>query len=250
VIRKNTPAQQLLLNQGRNHICGVTLLDRHTQKTYTVKTPLVISNVGPSATLKLCHAAGLSTGAVQSIPPPPTATGLKVQVLSPKSLINHASIMFCLDTRRIAGIVQISNLDPDLAPPGKHLLISHQVVPQHADWRQERQLALQDWRDLFAADFDNCQVLGTSHFSAHLPVNWAAQGHDWRQQIFAGQGLWMVGDGMKPEGLIMVEGVAASAESVVRHILGAKDTAPWQISRFTIWVRQIHSWLKDSVRAK
>jgi len=30
----------------------------------------------------------------------------------------------------------------------------------------------------------------------------------------------MVGDGLKPEGLMMVEGVATNAESIVRQILG------------------------------
>ena len=35
----------------------------------------------------------------------------------------------------------------------------------------------------------------------------------------ADYGLWMVGDGMKPPGLMMVEGVAAAAEGVVREVL-------------------------------
>ena len=49
----------------------------------------------------------------------------------------------------------------------------------------------------------------------------------------------MVGDGMKPEGLMMVKGVGANTESVVRQILGVKNTSPWQIPRYKIWSRHI-----------
>jgi hypothetical protein len=179
--------------------------------------------------------------------PPPAAIGLKSQILSPKSLVDHDSIMFCLDTKRIAGILQVSNIDPSLAPPGKHLLISHQIIHQGEDWRSCRQLALQDLKYLFGSDFDNCEVLGSSHFPARFPVNWASQGTDLRTHIFAEQGLWMVGDGMKPEGLMMVEGVGASAESTVRQILGARNRSPWQVSRLNIWSRRAKGWIKERI---
>ena len=107
---------------------------------------------------------------------------------------------------------------------------------------EERQLALKDWRYLFGSDFDNCEVLGSSYFPARFPVNWASQGHDLRDQIFAERGLWMVGDGMKPEGLMMVEGVAASAESVVRQILGINNTTPWEVSQLRVWARMFQKW--------
>ena len=220
VIRKNTRALNLLLD--RDHICGATLYDRRQKETYPVEAPLIISNIGPGNTIRMCQESGLSIDKNSPLGPlpPPTATGFKLQVLSPKSLIDHNSIMFCLDTQRIAGIMQASNADPNLAPAGKHLLISHQATLLGADWLEERQLALDDWRYLFGREFDNCDVLGSSHFPAQFPVNWASQGYDLREQVFAEQGLWMVGDGLKPEGLMMVEGVAANAESVVRQILG------------------------------
>ncbi len=223
IIRKNTRALNLLLDE--DHVWGVTLYDRRQKETYKVEAPLIISNIGPGNTIKMCKESGLfKESNSQFWPlPPPLATGFKLQVLSPKSLIDHDSIMFCLDTQRVAGVLQASNVDPDLAPPGKHLLISHQATHPRANWLEERQLAMEDWRYLFGSDFENCEVLGSSHFPARFPVNWASQGNDLRKQVFAEQGLWMVGDGMKPEGLIMVEGVAANAESVVRQILGEEN---------------------------
>jgi hypothetical protein len=52
----------------------------------------------------------------------------------------------------------------------------------------------------------------------------------------------MVGDGVKPEGLMMVEGVAASAESVVRQILGGADGSSRKTLRSRIGRSQ--SWAK------
>jgi phytoene dehydrogenase-like protein len=215
VIRKNTQAQKLLVENGK--MCGVVVHDRRRDQEYVVRAPIVISNAGPVNTLQLAKDAGLANGALPDLPTP--AVGLKIHVLSPRSLIHHDAIMFCLDTQRVAGILQATNVDPDLAPEGRHLLVSHQVVPSGADWQAERDLGLADWKYLFGAAFDDCQVVGVSHFPARFPVNWAAQGHDLRKQPFADSGLWMVGDGMKPSGLMMVEGVAAGAEGVVREIL-------------------------------
>lgn len=222
-IRKNTQAQRLLVEGSR--ICGVVVYDRRREQEYTITAPVIVSNAGPGNTMQLANDAGLANGETPDRPAP--AVGLKIHVLSPRSLIDHDSIMFCLDTQRIAGILQATNSDPDLAPKGWHLLVSHQVIPLGADWQAERDTGLADWRYLFGRAFDDCQVVGVSHFPARFPVNWATQGLDLREQPFAENGLWMVGDGMKPPGLMMVEGVAASAEGVVREILArVKRTRP------------------------
>jgi hypothetical protein len=68
------------------------------------------------------------------------------------SVVPHKGIMYCLDTERIAGIVQPSNSDRRLAPPGKHLLITHQLM-RGEDVNAEREAARADLRRLFGADF-------------------------------------------------------------------------------------------------
>jgi phytoene dehydrogenase-like protein len=215
IIRKNTQARRLLTEEDK--LCGVVVHDRRRDVEYTIHVPVVVSNAGPLNTLELAREAGFVNGTAPE--PPIPAIGLKIHVLSPRSLIDHDAIMFCLDTQRIAGILQATNVDADLAPKGWHLLVSHQVMPPGADWQAERDLGLADWKYLFGSAFDDCQVVGVSHFPARFPVNWAAQGHDTRTQPFARHGLWMVGDGMKPPGLMMVEGVAAGAELTVQQIL-------------------------------
>ncbi len=206
-------------------VAGVQVVDRRTGGRYAVDAAIVVSNAGARATRQLIEPsqkinANQPKTAAQEKPEPPAATGLKITVLSPHSLIAHDSILFCLDTQRVAGIIQATNVDPSLAPPGQHLLISHQTLPTRADWRAEYALGLQDWRHLFGDRFDACTVLGCANFNQDWPVNWAVQGLDERTQAFATSGLWMVGDGFKPAGYMMVEGVAKNALDVVAAILG------------------------------
>src|SRR5205823_11603892 len=109
------------------------------------------------------------------------AIGLKVHILSDVSLIPHKGIMYCLDTQRIAGMVQPTNCDPRLAPAGKHLLISHQVIPpgQSDHIEQEKQLALADLHKLFGETFEkHCRVLTMSTYRGEWPVNRSVQGAD------------------------------------------------------------------------
>ncbi|HEY4384750.1 MAG TPA: hypothetical protein VGN34_09785, partial [Ktedonobacteraceae bacterium] len=134
-------------------------------------------------------------------------------------LIPHTGIMYCLDTQRIAGMVQPTNSDPQLAPPGKHLLISHQVI-QSNNIEEERALALADLRLLFGPAFDaHCRVLTMGTYRGEWPVNRIAQGEDHNAET-AVQGLYMVGDAVKPAGYLMVEGVAQS----VNHFLDLLDS--------------------------
>jgi hypothetical protein len=46
---------------------------------------------------------------------------------------------------------------------------------------------------------------------------------------------------------MMVEGVGASAESVVRQILGAEDTSPWRVSWIEIGSRWLQNWVKATI---
>ncbi len=188
-----------------HRVTGVEVRDRCRGGVKVIETPLVVSNLGPVETLALC---GEPVGELA----PLLASGLKIQFLSPTSLISHRSIMFCLGTERVAGIVQPSNADPGLAPPGQHLLMSHQVL-QGADHRAEREAGLRDLRRIFGTAFDRCTVLSASRFVDSWPVNRAAQGADLRRPPPLA-GLHWVGDAYKPAGFMMVEGVAESVRTL------------------------------------
>lgn len=228
-LRLSSPVLQILEEDGR--VSGVRVQDKASGEEMVIQTPLVVSDIGPRATDALLRSHRVTQAEVlkqqaskddsESLK---EAVGLKVHILSDLSLIPHKGIMYCLDTRRIAGIVQPTNSDPTLAPPGKHLLISHQVI-QSDNVEEERVLALEDWRMLFGKAFDtHCRVLTMGTYRGEWPVNRVVQGED-VQSPTALKGLYLVGDAVKPSGYLMVEGVAQSVNYFL-DLLDELDNGP------------------------
>ncbi len=222
---------RLLAEDGA--VTGAHVRDKMTGVESILRAPLVISNVGPRATLRMLQAETNNLLANEETAAPDIqetdlvtdlvttggaplreAVGLKVHVLSDRSFIPHKGIMYCLDTERIAGMVQPSNSDRRLAPPGKHLLITHQVM-RSDDVEHERALAVADLRRVFGPDFErDCRILTISQYRGEWPVNRAQQGADFAPEIGL-RGLLLVGDAIKPSGYLMVEGVAQSVNQML-----------------------------------
>jgi phytoene dehydrogenase-like protein len=225
---------RILIEDGE--VRGVHVRDKGTSEERILYTRLVISNIGPHATVSLAQRKTVDTaieestradGLSHSVNPPSLreAVGLKVHLLSERSLIPHKGIMYCLDTERIAGMVQPSNSDARLAPPGKHLLITHQVM-RSDDVEQERALAIKDLRQIFGPGFDEqCQVLTISQYRGEWPVNRAQQGADFTPELDGVRGLYLVGDAIKPSGYLMVEGVAQSVNQMLDLLDGLDRNA-------------------------
>jgi len=229
VLRLHHDVLQIL--QEDNQVIGVRAHDKANNDELLFLAPLVVSDIGPRSTDALLHNRQITQSDVlkqqgkYSIDsePAPEAIGLKVHVLSDVSLIPHKGIMYCLDTQRIAGMVQPTNFDPSLAPVGKHLLISHQVI-QSGDIEEEKRLALADLRFLFGETFEqHCRILTISTYRGEWPVNRIAQGADVPSKTPV-QGLYLVGDAVKPSGYLMVEGVAQS----VNHFLDLLDISEYK----------------------
>jgi phytoene dehydrogenase-like protein len=212
-------ADVLHILQTDGQVTGVHMRDKTTGEEQTCYAPLVVSDIGPRATEALLHNQQIkqadvlqqqhTTRQTGEKMTQPEAVGLKVHFLSDISLIPHKGILYCLDTQRIAGLVQPSNADARLAPAGKHLLISHQVI-QSDDIAAEKALAMADLHQLFGPVFDqHCKILTTSAYRGEWPVNRQTQGTDVAATT-ALQGLYLVGDAVKPAGYLMVEGVAQS----------------------------------------
>jgi phytoene dehydrogenase-like protein len=223
-LRLRCDVVQILHTEGQ--VNGVRVRDKASGEETLLSAPLVVSDIGPRATSALLNNQQIRQADVLKQQRPeqktqagneqapeqrvqPEAIGLKVHVLSDVSLIPHKGIMYCLDTQRIAGVVQPTNSDPRLAPAGKHLLITHQVI-QSEQIEEEKALALADLRKLFGDTFEQyCRVLTMSAYRGEWPVNRLAQGTD-VEITTSLRGLYLVGDAVKPAGYLMVEGVAQS----------------------------------------
>lgn len=213
-LRLQCDVQQILHDEGR--VTGVRARDKTSGEDFVLYAPMVVSDLGPRATDALLHNHQITQASVLKQAPGDyrEAIGLKVHVLSDISLIPHRGIMYCLDTQRIAGIVQPTNCDARLAPPGKHLIITHQVM-QSSDVEVEKALALADLRLLFGETFEqHCRILTMSAYRGEWPVNRAAQGEDVGPRTSI-TGLYLVGDAVKPSGYLMVEGVAQSTNALI-----------------------------------
>lgn len=189
---------------------GVRVRDRSSGECRVIEAGQVVSDAGPAATESLLRGGDRETRAA----PWPTANGLKLHVVSTRSLIPHNGIMFCLDTRRVSGIVQVSNAVPSVVSPGTHMLDTFQVL-QSDDIAEERHLAVEDLRQVFGTDYDrHCRVVRASAFRRRWPVNRVTQGSPPPSQTPV-PGLVMVGDAYKSPGCMMVEGVASSVWNVL-----------------------------------
>ena len=219
-IRLQCDALHILHENGQ--VNGVRARDKTSGEEFRLTAPLVVSDLGPRATNALLNNTQVKQADVLKHRAPDEtvheAIGLKVHLLSDVSLIPHRGIMYCLDTQRIAGVVQPTNCDARLAPPGKHLVITHQVM-QSNSVEEEKALALADLHTLFGDNFEkHCRVLTMSAYRGEWPVNRLAQGDDVETQTSVA-GLYLVGDAVKPSGYLMVEGVAQS----VNHLLDVLD---------------------------
>ena len=179
-LRLRCDVMQILHENG--HVTGVRVCNKANGEESLLSAPLVVSDIGPRASNALLQNQRLTQAEVlkeyEEARSQREAIGLKVHILSDVSLIPHKGIMYCLDTERIAGIVQPTNCDPRLAPAGKHLLISHQVI-QSNNVEEEKELALSDLRMLFGETFEkHCRVLTMSVYRGEWPVNRVMQGAD------------------------------------------------------------------------
>ncbi len=236
------------------HVCGVKAANRNSGEIIELYSELVMSDIGPEETYKLLgrswsgpadepegkqfETRGRAVGArpfsgldqqkisleereaggmLTAIPALKGTSGLCINLICDISLLSYGPIMYCLDTKRIAGIVQPTGFDPGLAPPGKHLVISCQMLKSD-DVGREIKLGLDDLAAIFGDSFQrHCRVINTGVFKNSWPVNRAAQGRD-HPSVLPVKGLYLVGDGCKAPGHVMVEGVAGRVKEVLAEI--------------------------------
>ncbi len=240
MVLTGTEAKAIITTNGQ--VTGVKVKNRITGSCKTLLTKLIISDVGPRDTYRLFqddsypplskdkkyNQPGQAVGAlpIKSVQGPGQdesrldlreTRGLCINMICDLPLLSGGSILYCLDTERVAGIAQPTGLDPALAPEGKHLLTAYQLLKSE-DTAREAALGLKDLKAIFGEDFSrHCRVINRGVFKNGWPVNRAAQGRDY-PPFSTVEGLYMVGDGCKAPGFVMVEGVAAQVKKVLDRI--------------------------------
>ncbi|SES65672.1 Phytoene dehydrogenase-related protein [Methanococcoides vulcani] len=182
---------------------------------------LVISNIGHNFTHDLCKDVDISEEHQQyldRIKVTKPSAGVKICLAANEPLIGHGGVLFTPSARLVNGINEVTNIDPDLAPQGKHLVMAHQTT----QWERtpyledEIDLGIKDLEEIFAGkDFE---VLLTQSYYNGWPVNRSSSGSDIGNTTPI-EGLYVVGDGAKGKGGIEVEGVALGVRNTMKLIL-------------------------------
>lgn len=182
---------------------------------------LVLSDIGHPATAKLIgeekDIEGLGSYAQKARELKPSA-GIKICLSSDKPLIGHGGVLLTPYAKRVNGINEVTNVDPSLAPDGKHLTMAHQCVQWSDidDLDREIELGLEDLKDIFAGK--EYEVLLIQSYSNDWPVNRSPSGADLKNRTPL-PNLYVVGDGAKGKGGIEVEGIALGVRNSMQNIL-------------------------------
>jgi phytoene dehydrogenase-like protein len=183
---------------------------------------IVISNIGHPFTNDLCKDAPTTPqyeqylDKIRTIKP---SAGVKICLAANEPLIGHGGVLFTPSAKRVNGINEVTNIDPKLAPPGKHLVMAHQTV----QW--DRIPYLEEEIDMGIADLEQIfpnkdyEILLAQSYYNGWPVNRSSSGTDIGNTTPI-EGLYVVGDGAKGKGGIEVEGVALGVKNTMNIILG------------------------------
>ncbi len=166
----------------------------------TVKAPIVISDVGPAATLGLLAADAVAADYRDLVArgDRPTAM-ISVNFASNEPLIAAPGMLSFAKSLRLAYIANFTDLCPEMAPEGWHLYVGTSVPqPSIGDFDEaaETQLLLDDLRDTIE-DFDSrARILNIAVTRDGWPPQRAVAGFDLPYETPI-EGLWNVGDAVK-----------------------------------------------------
>lgn len=183
---------------------------------------IIISNIGHPLTNDLCKNVDTSpqyAQYIQKIKKIKPSAGVKICLAANEPLIGHGGVLFTPSAKRINGINEVTNIDPNLAPEGKHLVMAHQTVKWEniPHLEEEIDMGIKDLEQIFPNK--NYEILLTQSYYNGWPVNRSSSGTDIGNTTPI-TGLYVVGDGAKGKGGIEVEGIALGVKNTMNIILG------------------------------
>ena len=164
---------------------------------------IVISDIGIKGTVKLVGKKHFPSDYLKKIDNLKEAEGIKINIATKGSIIDHNGILITCDAERVEGLNQVTNVDSSLAPKGYHLVMTHQTL-RSDNIKKEIDLGLEDIEKIFG-DKDY-EILLVQTFRNGFPVNRAVNGYDFDQKTPI-KGLYLVGDSAKKE-TMEVDGIS------------------------------------------
>lgn len=220
-VRLSTEVERILVDGDR--VTGVVLAGGET-----LTAPVVVSNVGPAATVRLLGEDNVPADFQEVVKrnDRPTAM-ITVNFASRERLVEAPGMLSFATSRRLAYIANFTDTCPEMAPEGWHLYVGTAVPkPSVGDFDEEAEYALllEDLRDTIP-DFDErARILSKVTTRDGWPPQRAVSGFDMTHDTpFAG--LWNVGDAVKEYANGGTTACAETAEIVVGKITTAFQPA-------------------------
>ena len=166
---------------------------------------VLISNVGIKETIELIGRDNFDRDYLKRVDSLRPSEGIKYNVaLKGKPRIGN-TVVFTLDTERINGYNEPSNLSPELAPEGYTLIMLHHAL-QSRNVKAEQRKGIEDIYRIFPNLDEEGEILLIQTYIDGNPVNRVAGGQT--VEDFPVEGVYIVGDAYKLPGGIEVEGIA------------------------------------------
>lgn len=166
----------------------------------SITTPVVVSDVGPAATVKLLGEENVPADYQDLVKKGDRPTAMiSVNFASRNRLVDVPGMLSFATSRRLAYIANFTDTCPEMAPPGWHLYVGTSVPkPSIGDFDDavETELLLEDLRDNIAGFDEQARILSIAVTRDDWPPQRAVAGFDLPHDTpFAG--LWNVGDAVK-----------------------------------------------------
>ncbi len=211
-------AKHIQVENGRVH--GAQL--RRDQKTVDIRTPLVVSNIGPAGTAALVGQKVLGTDYIDRINRDMTPTAIMwLHFASDESLMDYSAIS--VGCSRRVNMIDVPSYEAEgVAPPGKHLYTVG-AAPKNSlnpgDIKAELGEVMKDLNDIFP-DFERrCKVLTKTCYRGKWPgFRTVPEKHvSHRTPV---ENLYNVGDAACPSGYDGSMGAAKSARLMFEEVKG------------------------------
>jgi hypothetical protein len=194
----------------------------------TVHAPVVVSDIGPAATIKLLGEDNVPTDYQDLVKKGDRPTAMiSVNFASRERLVDVPGMLSFATSRRLAYIANFTDTCPEMAPPGWNLYVGTAVpTPSIGDFDDaaETELLLEDLRDTIDRFDERARILNIVVTRDDWPPQRAVAGFDLPHDTPLA-GLWNVGDAVKEYANGGTTACAETAQLVVDKIVAAHRPA-------------------------
>jgi phytoene dehydrogenase-like protein len=221
----NCPVKSILVKNGS--VAGIVV--EKNDKDTELLCKVVISDVGPKRTVELAGSENFDADYLAETKGLKATSIVASMVASDKPLFDDKCALLIAGARRIVAGFPLSNICPELAPAGQHLMHlwgTPASCSRKMDLEEEIRQNTEDINEIFPEFEKHGRILRmeTHDIDDEFPAMRSWMGYDLKQ-VTPVTGLYNVGDGVKPFGWEGLAACAQGAKSVVDNITKRLKTA-------------------------